>query len=208
MLPKLMNVPEFGAPLPAAHPSQEAVELLWRRRSTPADCMSGPSPDAETIQAILTIAARAPDHRRVVPFRFIVFEKDARARFGDVLAATFAKDNSDAEASRVEFERSRFLRAPVVVAVISSPNTGHKTPVWEQTLTAGAVCQNMLIAASAYGFAAQWITEWYAFHDDVNTALSMTADEKIAGYIYLGGANEDPKERARPVLGDIVQRYS
>lgn len=206
-MPKTLDLPEFGAALPAASASQDTVELLWRRRSTPADCMTGPGPDAETLQAILTIAARAPDHRRVVPFRFIVFEKDARAKFGDVLADVFATDNHDAEQNRIEFERNRFLRAPVVVAVVSSVNPAHKTPVWEQALTAGAVCQNMLIAASAFGFAAQWITEWYAFHDRINEALSLTADEKIAGYMYIGAAKENPKERARPVLGDIVTQF-
>ncbi len=193
--------------MPAASPSEDAVALLWRRRSTPADFLGEPGPDVETLRAILTIAARAPDHRRVVPFRFVVFEGEARAAFGDVLADAFARDNPDAEEKRIECERHRFLRAPVVVAVISSINAGHKTPVWEQTLTAGAVCQNMLIAASAFGFAAQWITEWYAFHDRINQALSMTDEENIAGYIYMGTAKEDPRERARPALDDIVKRY-
>ncbi len=206
-MPKSLKSPEFGAPLPAASPSSDAVELLWRRRSTPADFLGEPGPDAETLNAILTIGARAPDHRRVVPFRFVVFEGAARAAFGDVLAQTFAVDNPAAEERRVEFERRRFLRAPVVIAVISSINPEHKTPAWEQALTAGAVCQNMLIAASAFGFAAQWITEWYAFHDGINEALSMTEDEKVAGYIYVGTAKEDPKERARPVLEDIVTRF-
>lgn len=205
---KLLELPEFGAALPAANPSKEAVDLMWRRRSTPADCMTGPGPDPHVLEAILTIAARAPDHRRVAPFRFIIFEGDARASFGAALAEVFARDNPDAEKHRIEFERNRFKRAPVVVAVVSSVKPAHKTPVWEQTLTAGAVCQNMLIAASAFGFAAQWITEWYAFHDQINDVLDLTEHEKIAGYIYIGAAKEDPKERARPVLGNIVTRFS
>ncbi len=200
-------LPKFGSPLPAAQPSDEAIDLLWRRRSTPADFLNGPGPDGDTLGAILTIAARAPDHRRVVPFRFVLFEGEARGQFGDILAAEFEKDNPDASASRVECERSRFLRAPIVVAVISSPNSEHKTPVWEQSLTAGAVCQNMLIAASAFGFAAQWISEWYAYHEGVLAQLGLTPEEKIAGYIYIGAAKEDPKERARPELDNIVTRY-
>jgi len=170
--------------------------------------MSGPGPDAETLSAILTIAARAPDHRRVTPFRFVVFEGEARAAFGDVLARAFEKENPDADEKRIVAERNRFLRAPVVVAVIASLRPEHKTPVWEQTLTVGAVCQNMLIAASAYGHAAQWLTEWYAFHDDINQALAMTENESIAGFVYIGAATEDPKERARPELAKIVSRYA
>ena len=207
-LSKSLPLPEFGAPLPAAHPSDDAVALLWRRRSTPADFLAPPGPDAQTLEAMLTIAARAPDHRRVTPFRFVIFEGAARARFGDALAAAFVKDNPEAEQHRIDCERNRFTRAPVVIAVIASPNPDHKTPVWEQTLTAGAVCQNMLIAASAYGFAAQWITEWYAYHDDINRVLSLSDHEQAAGYIYIGTAKEDPKERARPALDDIVTRFA
>lgn len=170
--------------------------------------MGEPGPDAETLRAILTIGARVPDHRRVTPFRFVLFEGEARAAFGGVLAETFAAENPDADEARIAVERNRFLRAPVVIAVISSVQPDHKTPVWEQTLTAGAVCQNILIASSAFGFAAQWITEWYAFHDEINKALSMTDDENIAGYIYIGTAKEDPKERARPVLDDIVANFA
>lgn len=170
--------------------------------------MSEPGPDPETLRAILTIGARIPDHRRVTPFRFVLFEGEARAAFGDILAKTFAAENPDADEPRVAVERNRFLRAPVVIAVISSVQPEHKTPVWEQTLTAGAVCQNILLASCAFGFAAQWITEWYAFHDDINKALSMAADEKIAGYMYIGTAKEDPKERARPVLDDIVTKFT
>lgn len=201
------STPEFGAPLPAAHPSDETIALLSQRRSTPADFMSGPGPEADALNAILTIAARAPDHRRVTPFRFVIFDGEARAAFGDVLAGAFAKDNPGTDEKRIAAERNRFLRAPVVVAVIASIKPEHRTPVWEQTLTVGAVCQNMLIAASAYGHAAQWLTEWYAFHEDIHQALAMTENESIAGFVYIGAATEDPKERARPELEKIVTRY-
>lgn len=144
----------------------------------------------------------------MTPFRFVIFENEARAVFGDALAAAYAKDNPDATAERTECERNRFARAPVVIAVIASPKPAHKTPVWEQTLTVGAVCQNMLIAASAYGFAAQWITEWYAYHDDINRVLSLTDQEQVAGYIYIGTTKEGPKERARPLLAEIVTRFA
>ena len=159
------------------------------------------------MKAILTIAARAPDHRRVTPFRFILFEGEARARFGAILAEAFTENEPGAEERRIESERNRFLRAPLVVGVVSSVKPEHKTPVWEQTLTAGAVCQNMLLAASAFGFAAQWITEWYAYDARVLAALGLSRGEQIAGFIYIGTAREDPKERARPAIDDITSSY-
>jgi nitroreductase len=199
--------PQLGDPLPASRESAETIELLRLRRSTPADCLAEPGPDAQTLASILTIGARAPDHRRVTPFRFVTFEGDARERFGDVLREAFIAREPDADEKKRAFEQRRFMRAPVVVAVVSKVDRGHRTPEWEQILTAGAVCQNMLIAASAEGFAAQWITEWYAYDTRVLAALGLGKNERIAGYIYMGSAKQDPKERARPVIAQIVARF-
>ncbi len=204
---KNLRAPKLGDPLPASRASAEAVELLRLRRSTPADFLTNPGPDEQTLASILTIAARAPDHRRVTPFRFVIFEGDARRRFGDVLREAFIAREPDADKKRVACEQRRFLRAPVVVAVVSKVDRNHRTPEWEQVLTAGAVCQNMLIAASASGFAAQWITEWYAYDVRVLVALGLEESERIAGYIYMGSAKEAPKERARPMMDQIVTRF-
>ncbi len=198
--------PVLGDPLPGAHFSQEAIRLMRLRRSAPADTLGEPGPDADSLCVILEIAARVPDHRRVTPFRFVVFEGDDRVKFGSVLAASFQANEPDAGDDRVNYERSRFERAPVVVAVISVVDPDHRTPQWEQVLTAGAVCQNMLIAASAHGFAAQWITEWYAYDEAVCARLGLGANERIAGFIYIGTAKEDPKERARPRLDRLISK--
>lgn len=202
-----MQDPELGDSLPAAHPSKEAIELLRLRRSTPADFLSEPGPDQETLATLLKIAARVPDHRRVVPFRFIIFEGAARARFGEVLKKAYLANEPNAEDRRIACEQNRFMRAPVVVAVISRVDPDHRTPEWEQVLCAGAACQNLLLAASAHGLAAQWLTEWYAFDPQIAQALKLGQQERIAGFVYIGTAREDPKERARPVMNDIISRY-
>jgi len=201
------KAPRFGAALAPAHPSEEAKELLRMRRSTAADFLSNPGPDKNTVNEILEIATRVPDHRRVVPFRFILFEGEARARAGDILADIYARENDGVDAARLEKERMRFNRAPIVVAVISNVDQDHRTPDWEQLMTVGAVCQNMLIAASAHGFAAQWLTEWYAYDEHVCAAFGLNKQERVAGYIYIGTARENPKERQRPVISDLVTRY-
>ena len=202
-----MQEPEFGATLPAHHANQETLKLLANRRSTPADFLAGPGPDEDALALILRIAARAPDHRRVTPYRFVVFEGEARTSFGAVLRERFVVNEPDATEERIACEARRFERAPVVVAVISSVDPDHRTPEWEQILCAGAVCQNMLIAANASGFAAQWLTEWYAFDDGVLKALDGSEHERIAGFIYIGTAKEDPKERARPDMAQLIRRY-
>ncbi|MEK7266070.1 MAG: nitroreductase [Pseudomonadota bacterium] len=205
--PPKITPPEFGAPMAPAHPSEEARRLLALRRSTSADMMTEPGPDAATLDAILEIAARVPDHRKLCPFRFIIFRGDARARAGEILARRFAAMTPDAARDRIDAERKRFLRAPVVILVVARLDTAHKTPEWEQTLTNGAVCHNLTLAASAYGFGSNWITEWYAYDREVLTAFGLTPDEKASGFIYIGTASEPPRERQRPNMAEIVAAF-
>jgi nitroreductase len=202
-----ISPPEFGAALAPAHPSIEARRLLALRRSLSPDLMTAPGPDAATLDAILEIAARVPDHRKLVPFRFLVIAGEARARAGDVLAARFQANSPGASDAQIETERRRFLRAPVVVVVIARIDPHHKTPEWEQMLTNGAVCHNLLCAASAYGFAGCWLTEWYGYDAGVADALGLAAGERFSGFVYIGSARETPRERQRPHLADIVRHF-
>jgi nitroreductase len=199
--------PEFGEPMAPALPSEEARRLLALRRSASADRMTGPGPDGDTLGAILEIAARVPDHRKIAPFRFLIIEGDARGRAGDLLAQRFTCANAGAAPEAVDIERRRFQRAPVVVAVIARIDANHRTPVWEQTLTNGAVCLNLLLAASAHGFAGNWLTDWCAYDEGFRADLGLSSDERISGFIYLGTATEPPRERQRPRMADIVARF-
>ncbi len=187
----------LGQSLPASHPSDETLSLLRLRRSSVANMMRATGPSAAQLEELLEIGARVPDHRRVVPFRFLTFTGKARSDFGKVLGQVFQAQYDEATPDQIQFEEKRFERAGTVIAVVSAVKPDHKTPVLEQTLTAGAVCQNILIAANAMGFAGQWLTEWYAYDANVLAALGLGAQEQIAGFIYLGTATEDPKERPR-----------
>lgn len=187
--------------------SEESIKLLLRRRSVSAKNMTEPGPTSEQLEIILRAGSRVPDHGKLAPWRFVIFEGDARARFGDVLAKAYKAQTPDAKEAQIEFERGRFMRAPVVVAVISSIQTDAPIPQWEQRLSAGAVCQNMLIAATALGLGANWLTEWYAYDEKVGNALDLGDNERVAGFIYLGSAKEKPEERKRPQLEEIVTRW-
>jgi nitroreductase len=188
--------------------SPETLDLLLRRRSTSAKAMGEPGPDAGQLRQLLQAASRVPDHGKLFPWRFLVIEGDGRAALGEVLAEALAVRNSAVSESLKRFERGRFLRAPVVVAVISSLKTGKPVPEWEQHLSAGAVCQTLLIAAAAAGFGANWLTEWCAYDDIVAHALGLGEGEKVAGFVYIGTATAPLEERDRPVLGDIVSNWT
>jgi nitroreductase len=184
----------------------ESVTLLQQRRSVAAHLLGDPGPDAGQIDALLSIATRVPDHGRLAPWRFLVIEGDARHRIGDSIAAAFRADQPDADEQKLALERNRLARAPLVIAVVSRAQPHVKIPEWEQVLSAGAVCMNLLTAASAMGFGANWITEWYAFDRRILDGLGLAPGERIAGFIHIGTPREKPVERVRPALADLVTR--
>jgi len=187
---------------------EDALGRLEQRRSVKAMdiCEPGPSPD--DLQTILKIGARVPDHGKLGPWRFICFQNDARIDFGNILAERYKDLNPEARAQNIVAERNRFTRAPVVVCVIADVKPHVKIPEWEQQLSVGAVCQNILVAASLAGYASQWLTEWYAFDPVINDALHLSESERVAGFIYLGSAAAKPAERARPELQDRLTHWS
>ena len=185
----------------------EALDLLLSRRSGSAKAMTGPGPSPAQLNQMLTAASRAPDHGKLVPWRFILFEDDARRRMGALLVDCLAEAEPNAPAERLEVERGRFLRAPVVVGVVSRVRESIPIPEWEQILSAGAVCQNMLLAAHAMGFVANWITEWPAYNPQVKERLGLKPGERIAGFIYVGTPAVALEERARPELAKLVSRF-
>jgi nitroreductase len=183
------------------------VELLKSRRSVPVLAMQGPAPDADQIDALLTIASRVPDHGKICPWRFIVFQGEARERAGDIIAQRFKVRNPDATDAQVEIERKRLLHAPVVIAVIAKPVDHPKIPEWEQLMSAGASCMNLVTAANAMGFVTSWLTQWYAYDPEVLGRLGIAEGERVAGFVHIGRKETPNEDRPRPALQDIVTRF-
>ena len=183
------------------------IAMLKSRRSVPPLAMTGPGPDPAALQTMLTLAARVPDHGKLAPWRFIIFENEGRARAGEIVLAAFDAANPGADEGRRDIERKRFLHAPVVVGVVSRPLANSKIPEWEQVLSAGAVCMNLTIAANAMGFATSWLTQWYSYDPVAAAALGLKPGEKFAGFIHVGVSMGAPEDRPRPTLADIVTRF-
>jgi nitroreductase len=184
----------------------DELAFLARRRSVPPRLMTGPGPDEAQLDTLLTIAARVPDHGKLAPWRFIVIEGEARHRMGEVIAAAFQADEPGAEPEKIAAERARLARAPLVVAVVSTARPHVKIPEWEQVLSAGAVCMNLIVAANLLGYSTSWLTEWYSFDRRVLEALGVGPHEELAGFIHIGRASEVPADRQRPNLAEIVTR--
>ncbi|MEL6569089.1 MAG: nitroreductase [Pseudomonadota bacterium] len=203
------KAPEAQSPLSTTTAPAGLADFLATRRSAGKLTLAAPGPDAETLSDMLRVAARVPDHRKVEPWRFITLTGDARDTFGQKLA-DIARTSEVALSRGVDSEMSHGLplRAPTVVAVVSSPTPNHKTPVWEQELSTGAVCYNLLLAARAAGFGAAWLTDWIAYDDEVNAVLGLRAEERIAGYIYIGTPTADAPERPRPDMSAKVTAWT
>jgi nitroreductase len=185
----------------------DALELLKTRRSVKPMELGGAAPSAAEIETLLTVAARVPDHGKLAPWRFILFEGAAREKAGEAIAEIFQADHADATPEQMAFEHNRLARAPLVVAVVSRAGPHVKIPEWEQQLSAGAAAMNLVHAAYALGFAASWITEWYAYDRRVLDRLGLAPNERIAGFVHIGRPAKPPEDRDRPKLADIVTRF-
>lgn len=180
------------------------AEYLAIRRSVPAFQMCEPGPSREEIEAMLTLAVRVPDHGKLAPWRFIVYRGTERARISDALLAMALEKNPDLGGEMQAVEKSRFTRAPVVIAVVSRAAPHQKIPEWEQLMSAGAVCLNLMMAANAQGYVSNWLTEWFAYDEDAYPLLGVAAGEKVAGFIHIGSTTFPITERPRPALADVV----
>jgi nitroreductase len=193
--PKNLNIGDGGA-----------LDLVLSRRSGSAKTMTGPGPNAAQLRQILAAGVRVPDHGKLAPWRFILFEGEGRARMGALLAEAVGLEK-DASTERAATELQRFMRAPVIIGVVSRTRDLIPIPVWEQQLSAGAVCQNILTAAHALGFVANWITEWPAYHPLVLERLGLRSGERIAGFIYIGQPAAPLEDRPRPDVEALVTRF-
>ena len=185
----------------------DALELLKIRRSVKPREMIAPGPSPAELDTILTIGARVPDHGKLTPWRFIVFEGDARVRAGELIAKVFAAKNPQATPDEIEVEKKRLTDAPLVIGVVSFTRPHPKVPPWEQELSAGASAMNIVTAATALGYGACWLTGWFAFDRDVLEALGLKADEKLAGFIHIGTPSKPSEDRPRPALSELVTRF-
>ncbi len=187
-------------------PTNPTIALLERRRSVPPAVMTGPGPTGDELTTILTIASRVPDHGKLAPWRFVIFEGRARERVGRIALGIRLEDKADLdEASRTE-ELRRFTRAPLVVGIVSRAAPHVKIPEWEQVLSAGAVCMNVIVSARALGFSATWLTEWPAYDTRFQAAVGLAEHERIAGFIHIGKAAA-VEDRPRPPLSEIVTKF-
>ncbi|TMJ37319.1 MAG: nitroreductase [Alphaproteobacteria bacterium] len=187
--------------------TSSAIALLKTRKSASVKAMGEPGPTPEQLKTILEIAVRVPDHGKLTPWRLVLFEGAARQKFGDIIKVRWQKLHPDHGAESLSFQASLFLRAPTVIAVVSKAGPHVKIPEWEQLLSAGALTQNMLLAAAALGVGAQWNTDWIAYDKEIMAAMGLSGSEKIVGFVYLGTPQTALEDRPRPDPESLITRW-
>ena len=184
-----------------------AISLLETRRSGKPREMVAPGPSEDELRQILNIAMRVPDHGKLAPWRFVVVDKDQRDHLAVLLHKALQAEDECAGPAHHEKEDQFAQQGEALIVVISSPIAGHKIPVWEQELSAGAAAMNLLTAAHAMGYVGGWITGWRAYSPMVNAAFAGPG-ERIAGFIFIGSPARELEERPRPDPAQIVKKWA
>ena len=183
------------------------IKFLQTRRSITAKNMICNQVNEDDLDDILSCGVRVPDHGALNPWELIVIKGDAKLRIGnDILADEYQLNNPDASEDKINYERNRLCRASVVIAVLFKPVLHPKIPFWEMQLSSGAVCSNLLVAAQSLGYAAQWLTEWYSYNENMIKELGGNPQtDKIAGFIHIGNKDKEPVERRRPLKEKVIK---
>ena len=183
------------------------LSLLATRRSGKPRDLAGPGPSDAQLHEMCAIACRTPDHGKLAPWRFVIVTAEQRASFATVLLDAYRAGRPEAKRLELDSIEQFAHQAPSLVVVVSAPRTESQIPLWEQELSAGAACMNLLHAAHAMGFAGGWLTTWAAFDERVRDAFGA-APERIAGFVFIGTPSRPLEERPRPDLATTVQIWA
>ncbi|ESQ76598.1 nitroreductase [Asticcacaulis sp. AC402] len=196
--------PEFGQPLPQK-PSADMLEALFFRRSASAPTLRAPGPSPEEMDLLIRLGLRVPDHGKIGPWRLVRFTPQSKTALVEKLKPLAV---SQPEPAKALAALQKLAIPPEALLVVSSPLQPHKIPLWEQQLSAAAVCQTLLIAAGALGYGANWITDWYSYDAVAKALLGLAEHENVAGFIYLGTPSEAPLERDRPNFNERISYWT
>ena len=185
-----------------------ALSLLQQRRSVPSRQLGEPAPDEATLRELLEAAIRVPDHGKLVPFRLIRLQGDAKLAFGERLAAIATRKHPEMSDAKLEKERMRYTFAPLVIAVVARLHADSSVPEIERKLCAGNVAYNLLLGAHALGYGGQWLTGWAAYDREVAGVLGLADDEHVVAFVHLGTPQIEVPDRERPALDDLLSTWT
>jgi nitroreductase len=187
--------------------NQAVIEFLLKRKSPPISQIKEPGPDREQLLEMIRIATRVPDHGLLEPWRFILYQGEARKTVGEFFARRIAELEGPVAEQRIAQEKARFARAPVVVGVVSSPKPHDRIPEWEQFLSGGNAAFSLALAAHAYGFSANWVSNWYSSDAKSREFLGLLPHERAIGFVHIGTVSVAIPDRPRPDPASVLTGF-
>lgn len=188
--------------------TSQVIDFLLARKSAPISELMEPGPSEADLRTIFQVATRVPDHGRLEPWRFIIYRGEACRRIGERLAELATIREGDLPEARIEQEKARFTRAPLVIGIVSVPRENPRIPKWEMFLSGGAAAMNLVLATHALGYAANWVTNWYSDDAEGRRILGLAPDESVVGFVHIGTRRTPTPDRPRPEIESIVSEYS
>ena len=181
-------------------------DFFLERRSVISRNMSSRPINKKHLNLIISAGIRVPDHGALNPWKLFVMQGDILKTIDKkVILSEFIKENPNTDKKFQDIQSKKLQRAGAVIAVLSTPVEHPSIPEWEMHLSSGAVCMNLLSCAQSLGYAAQWLTEWYAYNDRMLEYFGgIKYKDKIAGFIYIGHKIDEPNERKRPDPYEVV----
>ena len=169
--------------------------------------MVAPGPSDAELSAIVDLAARTPDHGKLAPWRFVTVATDQRDALANVIVSAYRAERPEAGRLEIEAMEQYARQAPALVVALFSPRESATIPAWEQELSVGAACMNLLHAVHAHGYVGGWLTGWPAYNATVRDAFG-TNPERIAGFLFIGSPSRPLDERPHPAPGAVLTRWT
>ena len=188
--------------------NQAVIDFLLKRKSPPISQIKAPGPDRNQLLEMIRVATRVPDHGLLEPWRFILYEGEARLRVGEFFADRIAELEGPVTEQRIAQEQARFARAPVVVGVVSSPKPHERIPEWEQFLSGGNAAFSLVLAAHAFGFGANWVSNWYSSDAKSREFLGLLPHERAIGFVHIGTVSVAIPDRPRPEPASVLTEFA
>jgi nitroreductase len=188
--------------------NQNVIDFLLTRKSPPISIIHEPAPTDSELDTMIRIASRVPDHGLLEPWRFIAYRGDARVQVGEFLAKRIVELEGDVPEQRIAQEKNRFTRAPLVVGVVSVPREHPRIPDWEKFISGGNAAFALVLAAHALGFAANWVSNWYADDAPSRAFMGLAPNERAIGYVHIGTISAKVPDRPRPEPSLVLTDYS
>lgn len=184
------------------------IDFLLSRKSVPISAIGEPGPSDADIETMIRVATHVPDHGRLTPWRFVLYRGKAREEIGEALVGLAEEREGPLSEGRRQQERTRLSRAPLVIGVISRPVSHERIPEWEQFLSAGTAAMSLVFAATALGYATNWVTNWFSADAKGRAILGLSPEERVVALVHMGTSKTEVPERPRPAIGDVLSNYS